>query len=275
MREQFRGSAQEYSQRCQSLKALLVLQAQLALSQMGFGGGPFTGTIDSATEAAVRRFESVRHLPITGNVFTDSTLQHLLSDHRRVGRLLARATLPEPFWVVDLWEAGDASVFGAWTTEGDSSEQREVNIWCDRAHMECVLGEALLFQSEQGVELSAEGPEIYRISSWDRSEILATRILDEAVIGHRCERATLRLNRVEKSASRTRSAISRTGTCNLPGFAARSGLSRLVTPEQAESTNAREQRAVLDSIVQVGPTARAAIADVRAMGAKIAHKKQP
>jgi len=61
----------------------------------------------------------------------------------------------------------------------------------------------------------------------------------------------------------------------LPGFAARSGLSRLVTPEQAESTNAREQRAVLDSIVQVGPTARAAIADVRAMGAKIAHKKQP
>jgi hypothetical protein len=264
-----------FRRQCEQAHTFIVFGLQLDLRLLGYLPGPLTGALDEPTRASARRYESDRHLPHTDDPLNDTTLVHLFSEGNRVLRALGRAKLPEPEWFAENWSR-EVLIWGPWIVEGDSIEQREVRVDCDRGRGECVLSQALLFpSSDMATMLEASPNEVFRVTDWDAAEI-SGRLSAAPVIGQPggCDRAVLRINRIERSVTRTRSIVSQRGLCDLPGFTARPGVSRLATAAQAGSVFEREGAAVFDSLLQVAPAVRAALTGLRAIAQQDANAQR-
>src|SRR5437870_79361 len=97
------------------LRASYFLSAEMALNKMGFRSGPFETYLDPATEAATKRYELARVLPVTGNPFARSTFAHLMADGSRLDRILGPTTADRRFEALS-WNAGFVSAKGPWVS---------------------------------------------------------------------------------------------------------------------------------------------------------------
>lgn len=237
-----------------AFRTLYVVSAQTSLARLGFGPDELSGTLDSKTKAATRRFEASRQLPVTGNPFAAATFARLNADVARIQR--AEAYTVHKRWFDSYgWSQGVVSAEGPWVADGIDNPAA-ARIRCDRVEHECIIAEA-----EYGEEQLVPVIDRYTIELWDEVEI-RTRPEDAG-----CQRTVLHLNRIDSTVTLVRTTLSRTGVlCGAlasDSSVAYNRTSRLATEADIKAQQARHERALFDSLLNVSVEVRRALAVLR------------
>jgi hypothetical protein len=241
----------------QSLRAIQALGAQMSLNELGFRTGPYTGTVDAATEAATRDFESARQLPVTGNPFARTTFRRLLADAERV----TKSSRPgvRSFNAFG-WSSGVFFAEGPWVTAG-LDIPAGIRIHCDRYRRECIIAEA-----EYGPETSlgqiglVPVIDTYQIAVWDAAEI-RSRPSDS-----QCQRVVLVINRIEESVTLDRTPMASGRFCstmNSDATAIYNRTAHLATTAEIASMNTRFVAALFDTLLRITPDLKRALSAMR------------
>jgi peptidoglycan hydrolase-like protein with peptidoglycan-binding domain len=184
-----------------SLRSMIAFSRQMQLARMGYAAGPFDIAVSSELVAAIRSYERDRGLAITGDPLSFELGRSLDEDERFFA--------DEPFLPMRM-VVGDAEyiqVRGAWTFPDMGEQHIAVEIACDRRARTCFESQAILRSDGFGPSLSTDQQQ-WSIGRWDSVEI-ATEPVDFV-----CARYALRINLVQKTATKVRSTISNTATCS-------------------------------------------------------------
>lgn len=179
-----------------------IAMIQMALGALGYGVGPFDGTMTPQTQKALEAYQEKKHLAATGTL-TAETVVKLFEDG-----LLTRnhiAGLPPRHVFVDLWEDGFVSARGTWMIDdelmGQPVQTTELNCYKDRRM--CIDATAIM---TDGDFLSLDTT-LYDIERWDQHEITTKPY------NFICVRYTLRIGRIEQSVTALRLKTRSDGTC--------------------------------------------------------------
>jgi hypothetical protein len=166
----------------------MVATVQATLGMYGFGAGPFDGVLDEKTQTALRRYQQVRHLSVTGdiNAATFKAVEHDLE-------LFMDQPVKLPFLhvSVDFWQDGYVYATGTWTIVGEKQAfpEQATQINCYKAWGTCFEATAQLDSNNVlGVDLMP-----YTIERWDEHEI-TTKPYEKGCVAY-----TMRISRVSKA----------------------------------------------------------------------------
>ena len=182
------------------------LLTEMLLGRLGYDVGPFDGVLDDRTRRAVRRYQSDRNVPQTGNPFSFDTVQAVRADEELVNASPIRLRPKRVF--TERWDRGDVSADGTWTVVGEAMAwpEQTSNITCERAQAVCREATALIsgtgFRRTLTIELHT-----YEIERWNDEEIV-TKPLQFG-----CSGTVRRWNRTQKSVTGVRSVTSNEGSC--------------------------------------------------------------
>jgi hypothetical protein len=170
---------------------VMVAIVQMALGMYGFGTGPFDGVLDEKTRTALRKYQQVRQLPVTGDI-NAATLMAVEGDFKLFTD--SPATLPRLNVYVDGWQDGYVHATGTWTIVGDEQADPEqtTDITCYKNRGTCVDVTAVLSQDNLLHTLVME----YPVERWDQYEITAKPTAPSSMA---CVAYTIRISRVSKA----------------------------------------------------------------------------
>jgi hypothetical protein len=189
-------------------RKLATFTAHLLLGRLGYGVGPFSAVLDEKTEKALREYQKLRNLPVTGDPLSYETFEQIgedteLLDYRPV-------TLPSLHVFLDFWNQGYVSAKGTWvlTNEKMGFPEQTSDISCVRDTRTCTEATAIVSGKGSNRRLAVD-TDSYTVERWDEYEIVTK--LKETAFG--CVRYIRRFNRVQKSVTGLRSTISTGGAC--------------------------------------------------------------
>jgi hypothetical protein len=183
---------------------VLVLGVQIFLGRFGYGVGPYNGTLNQQTQAALRAYQEYVGLPITGDI-DFLTLKHLTDDNKKLDQALP--FLPQFRFDEGNWEQS-VQVQGTWTLNQTPTRDalQTSKISCYRNLNRCLESNAKL-SSGRRTTLNTE-TRIFEIKTWDESEIVTKPYEREA-----CVQSILRINRSRKIVSLFRALTPGEGPC--------------------------------------------------------------
>jgi len=192
----------------EKIKKGYVIAAELVLAALGYGIGPFSGTLDEKIRSALRTYEKKRNIPVTGDPLSFDTMQQLESDMKTIE--YHPISLPFLHVSTDLWEDGYVSASGTWVLSnekmGEPEQTSKIN--CYRSMNRCIEAVAVIGGEGSERRLFVD-IEIYEIERWDAHEIVTKPL--QTTFG--CVRYLRRFNRLQKSVTGIRSTISDEGIC--------------------------------------------------------------
>ncbi len=235
------------------LKSLYVLGVQSSLGHLGFGPVMYSGEIDAETQAATRRYERARGLPITGNPFASTTYSRLTAEGERATRLAFRT---RSGMIGQRHFSGWGDYFtgdGLWIAPG-TENPAALKVECFRDRSECYVAEA-----EYGEQLTPV-IDYFDILSWDSAEIRSKPV------DSYCQRSVLTINRVEESVVIVRSTLRKEPSCNLMArdtSVAFNRTSHLATDAEADSVERQHASVLFDSLLNLTPALRRTLSSLR------------
>jgi hypothetical protein len=185
-----------------------VALAQMALGLFGFGIGPFDGTVDSKFSKALREYQRVRNLSVTGDLDA-KTLVGVMHDFESWNQqVIANIILPPLSVRVEQWDHGFAAAEGTWIIRGEKTGRplQTTEIRCYKELSLCLESTAILDINNNNY-LSVHSNH-HKIERWDQHEIL-TKPDNSAM----CVRYTMRIGRVKKSVTGLRLRVNHTDGC--------------------------------------------------------------
>lgn len=187
-------------------KRLVIVASQMLLGRLGYGLGPYDGVMGKKTEKALREYQKLRNLPVTGDPLSFETLNQVQKDIDLIH--YQPVSLPFNFVILDLWQNGYVSAKGTWTFSGEKLGQPEqtTDIQCYRDRRLCIEATAIVSGRGSNRNLSVDTDE-YEIERWDEHEI----VTKPKQFG--CVRYVRRFNRSQKSVTGLRSTTSAEGGC--------------------------------------------------------------
>ena len=165
-----------------SYQAKSLVVSQMVLGRLGYGAS-FTGQSDEPTRQAIRRYQTERDIPQSGEIDAET----FWSLSRDDGIADERVTSMAPF---DLhWYSDYVMADGAWDRMNDKEGYlQSTDIECTKAQSRCTEADAmLLFNIVQAKQTD------FLVTKWDEYEIVAEDTTPN------CERDELRINRQEKT----------------------------------------------------------------------------
>ena len=165
-----------------SYQAKSLVVSQMVLGRLGYGVS-FTGQSDERTTQAIRRYQTERGIPQSGEIDAET----FWSLSRDDGIADERVTSMAPF---DLhWYSDSITANGAWDRMNDKEGYlQSTDIECTKAQSRCTEADAmLLFNIVQAKQTD------FLVTKWDEYEVVAE---DQTP---NCERDELRINRQEKT----------------------------------------------------------------------------
>lgn len=187
-------------------KRLFTFGAQQLLARLGYGVGPFDGVLDEKTAAALRAYEKVRGVPVTGDPMSFETMERVRQDGVTLDQ--QPPYLPRRHVFTDLWDSGYVSASGTWTISGEEMAwpEQSSRIHCHRETGRCTEATAMLMAQDGQKSLHLD-IDTYEIERWDKHEIV-TKPLQFG-----CTRYVRRITRLQKAASGIRSTTSADASC--------------------------------------------------------------
>jgi len=192
----------------ENTRQMATLLAQLLLGRLGYGVGPYNGVLDEKTNNALREYQKLRNLPITGNPLSFESFEQIKKDTDLVD--YSPATLPPLHVFLDFWESGYVSAKGTWVliNEKMAEPEQTTHLQCFRERHMCI-GATANVSGEGGKKIVSVDADVYEIERWDDHEI----VTKPRETSGRCVRYVLKFNRVQKSVTGLRSTISTEGPC--------------------------------------------------------------
>ncbi len=184
----------------EAFRRTMILSLQMFLGEAGYGIGPFSGVIDTKTDAALREFQKNNELPVNGDPL-DMDVVDRINDFDK--NLRDPVSLPPVKFVhVEDWDEGWVSAQGTWVSLNQEIgiPLQTSKITCIRDQRQCIESRAEMYGSLLNVET-----EFYDIERWDKYEIVTKP--SDAI----CVRSVVRINRVQKSVTATDTKISDKG----------------------------------------------------------------
>jgi hypothetical protein len=184
------------------------LLAQLLLGRLGYGIGPYSTVLDEKSEKALREYQKLRNLPITGDPLSFETFEQINNDTEFLD--YQPVTLPSLHVFLDSWNQGYVSAKGTWvlTNEKMGLPEQATDIHCFRDRRTCTEATAIVSGKGSNRSLTVDS-DFYEIERWDEYEIVTKP--KETGLG--CARYVRRFNRVQKSVTGLRSTIATGGAC--------------------------------------------------------------
>jgi len=184
------------------------LLAQLLLGRLGYGIGPYSGLLDEKTKKALREYQKLRNLPITGDPLSFETFEQINKDMELLD--YQPVALPGLHVFLDSWSQGYVSAKGTWvlTNEKMGLPEQASDIHCFRDKRTCTEATAIVSGKGSNRRLTVD-TDFYEIERWDEYEI----VTKPKETGFGCTRYVRRFNRVQKSVTGLRSTISTEGAC--------------------------------------------------------------
>ncbi len=184
------------------------LLAQLLLGRLGYGIGPYSGLLDEKTKKALREYQKLRNLPITGDPLSFETFEQINKDMELLD--YQPVALPGLHVFLDSWSQGYVSAKGTWvlTNEKMGLPEQASDIHCFRDRRACTEATAILGGKGSNRSLIVD-TDFYEIERWDEYEI----VTKPKETGFGCARYIRRFNRVQKSVTGLRSTISTGAAC--------------------------------------------------------------
>lgn len=202
-----RDNPKEY----ENQKTILNFATQLLLARLGYGVGPFDGTLNESFQTTLRKYQKNRGIPETGDPLSFETMEQVRADFETMD--YEPIDLPPLFFHQEDWDSGFVSAQGTWTiaNEKQAWPEQTSKIECVKDSRTCREAAASISRGLGGGESPrlSVNTETYEIERWDQHEIV-TKPLD-TLFG--CVRYVLRLNRLQKSVTGIRSTISNKGLC--------------------------------------------------------------
>lgn len=187
-----------------SLRAIMALTTQMQLAKLGYASGPFDPELTPDLVSAIQEYERDRGLAVTGDPLSYELRASLQADDER---------FEEELFLPSRQIVGDdsyVSVRGVWTFPDMGDQLIVMEVTCDRAILRCFESQAILRRGGFGPSLSTDQQQ-WVIARWDQIEI-ATEPVDFL-----CARYVLRINLVQKTATKVRSTISTSANCRHQG----------------------------------------------------------
>ena len=172
---------------------VLIIGVQIFLGRFGYGVGPYTGTFDKQTKAALKNYQSHVGLPANGDL-DYRTLMHLTDDNKVLDRPLPY--LPPYAFHGDQWNKA-IQVKGTWAREsGPTSDAVQTSrLYCFREQKQCIESTAvLLVENAPMLDVLTH---VYAIKEWN-DEVLVSEPYD----GEACTISILRIHRQNNTVTR-------------------------------------------------------------------------
>lgn len=179
-----------------------IMRVQMILGRLGYGTGPFNGSLDYRTRKALQEYQKYNNLPVSGE-FDFQTFKKITDDEE----ILEQKTiggLPLFIFTAELWNSR-VEAFGTWVIDNGKAAfpfqttrivcYRDLGI-CFVATAQIAIGNILYLDTD-----------LYEVGRWDAHEI-ETKPRDGI-----CSRFIIRINRVQKSVTGIRSNIRQGGLC--------------------------------------------------------------
>lgn len=184
------------------------LLAQFLLGRLGYGIGPYSDVLDEKTKKALREYQKLRNLPVSGDPLSFETFEQITNDTELLD--YQPVTLPSLHIFLDSWSQGYVSAKGTWvlTNEKMGLPEQSSDIRCVRDTRTCTEATAIVSGKGSNRSLSVD-IDSYEIERWDEYEI----VTKPKETGFGCARYLRRFNRVQKSVTGLRSTISTGGAC--------------------------------------------------------------
>ena len=202
----------EQPARYEEERRLFTLFAQMLLGRLGYDAGSFDGVLGDRTEAALRRYEANRRLPVTGDPLSFETSNQLTEDYAALDHQVF--DLPKLVIHIDDWDRGYVYAQGTWTMQGDNMQwpEQTSKIECSRRSGFCnestAIAETSIFGAgERHLSIDVE---TYAIERWDDIEVV-TRPSKTA----HCVQKVLRISRIQESVASIRSRASADELCDI------------------------------------------------------------
>lgn len=189
-------------------KRIVNLFVQLLLGRLGYGIGPYGVVLDEKAQKALREYQKLRNLPVTGDPLSFETFEQINKDSELLD--YQPVTLPSLHIFLDSWNQGYVSAKGTWvlTNEKMGVPEQTSDIRCVRDRRTCTEATAIVSGKGSNRSLTVD-TDFYEIESWDEYEIVTKPI----ETGFGCARYVRRFNRVQKTVTGLRSTISTGGAC--------------------------------------------------------------
>ncbi len=169
----------------------MVATVQATLGMYGFGTGPFDGVLDEKTRIALRRYQQVRQLSVTGDI--DAATLIAAGDDLKLFRD-SPVSLPFLNVYVDGWHDGYVQAEGTWTIVGEKQAfpEQTTKIMCYKDSRICFEVTAELSTGAAGDHLSILTT-LNTIERWDEYEITTKPYV------RGCVAYTIRISRLSKA----------------------------------------------------------------------------
>jgi hypothetical protein len=189
-------------------RKIVNFSAQFLLGRLGYGVGPYSAVLDEKTQKALREYQKLRNLPVTGDPLSFETFEQISKDTELLD--YQPVTLPGLHIFLDSWSQGYVSAKGTWvlTNEKMGFPEQTSDIHCVRDKRTCTEATAIVSGKGSNRSLTVE-TDFYEIERWDEYEI----VTKPQETGFGCARYIRRFNRVQKSVTGLRSTISTGGLC--------------------------------------------------------------
>ena len=175
---------------------LLILGTQIYLGRFGYGVGPFTGEMDTATQKALRKYQKYVGIGETGKI-NKETLKHLTDDNSVLDQILP--FLPNYKFDGNHWKE-TVIAYGTWALENLPVQEalQTSQLSCHKTWNICTVSTAKLVPGYTATLMSQAN--LYEVQTWNDSEIV-TKSLKTGP----CHATLLRIQREEKSVTRVTS----------------------------------------------------------------------
>jgi len=227
-----------------ALQTQLTFRAEFLLARLGYGTGPVKGALDENFRKALKRYESNRGIPVTGDPLALETMEKIQSDTK----LLDSAPIELPKFSLSLgtWDNGWVFATGTWTLIGGqlAPPEQTSDISCSKAAGTCTMTTSSVRDGFGNRRIVVE-TYFFEIERWDDHEIVTKP--SQAI----CNRLVYRINRTQKSVSGLRTTIKTTGICE--GISNADMNLALVDGWELSGSLDKEYRRNVDRLMQISP----------------------
>lgn len=182
-------------------RQLMTVVVHMRLARLGYAAGPFDVALTPTLAESIRRYESDRGLTVTGDPLSFELRSSLSADEKTFET--APALPSRTVSVV----SGYMRATGAWSFAEMGDQAIAVELTCTRTERRCVESQAILRAGTWVDRVLSTDQQEWTVERWDAVEIAT------APVDFMCARYVLRINLVQKTASKVRSTISNTPDC--------------------------------------------------------------
>ncbi|GJL54434.1 MAG: hypothetical protein NPIRA02_15660 [Nitrospirales bacterium] len=183
---------------------VLTMGVQIFLGRFGYGVGPYTGTFDKQTKAALKDYQAHVGLPTTGDL-DYQTLTHLTDDNKVLDRPLPY--LPKYTFHGDQWDKA-VEVEGTWARDAGPTDDavQTSKLYCFREQKQCIESTGVLLVEH--APMLDVATHVYAIKEWDDEQLVS-----EPYDGEACTISILRMHRRSNTVTRFSAYQKGTGIC--------------------------------------------------------------